>query len=78
MATDWIQREGSTRMYVKQNPRPWIVSLPAKLCVAMGITGLLCGFSGTVSAQPQVIRNITEPTQRLELTVNTSRILTLE
>jgi pilus assembly protein CpaC len=78
MATDRIQREGSTRMYVKQNPRPLLVTLPAKLCVASGITILLCGLCATASAQPQVIRNITEPTQRLELTVNTSRILTLE
>lgn len=65
-------------MYVKQNPRPLFATLPAKLCVAWGITGLLFGLCATASAQPQVIRNITEPTQRLELTVNTSRILTLE
>lgn len=65
-------------MYVKKNPRPLFDTLPARLCVALGIAGLFFGLHGTVSAQPQVIRNITEPTQRLELTVNTSRILTLE
>ena len=46
--------------------------------MTLGFTGLLIGFAGTALAQPQVIRNITEPSQRLELTVNTSRILTLE
>ncbi|MCG8451032.1 MAG: type II and III secretion system protein family protein [Pirellulales bacterium] len=30
------------------------------------------------SAQPEVIRNITKPSERLELTVNSSRILTLD
>ena len=65
-------------MYVKQTPRPLFVAFPAKLLVALGVTGLLINTSHTASAQPQVIRNITQPTQRLELTVNTSRILTLE
>jgi len=48
------------------------------MCVTLGITGLLFGLAGAASAQPQVIRNITQASQRMELTVNTSRILTLE
>lgn len=39
---------------------------------------LLTGLDTTARAQPQVIRNITQASERLELTVNTSRILTLE
>jgi len=66
-------------MYVKQTPRPLIVTFSARVIVTLGFTGLLLGFAGSASAQqPQVIRNITEPTQRLEMTVNTSRILTLD
>jgi len=65
-------------MYVKQTPRPLIVTLSARFLVTLGFTGLLLGFSSTAAAQPQVIRNITQPSQRLELTVNTSRILTLD
>ena len=65
-------------MYVKQSPRPTLFTLPARVLMTLGFTGLLFSFAGTASAQPQVIRNITEPSQRLELTVNTSRILTLE
>ncbi len=65
-------------MYVKQSPRPSLATLPVRVLMTLGFTGLFFGFAGLVSAQPQVIRNITEPSQRLELTVNTSRILTLE
>ncbi len=70
-------------MYVKQSPRPTFVTLSARVAMTLGFTGLLfgldiIGIGGTASAQPQVIRNITEASQRLELTVNTSRILTLE
>lgn len=65
-------------MYVKQTPRLPFPTTPARLVVILGLTGLLFGFSPTASAQPQVIRNITQATQRLELTVNTSRILTLD
>lgn len=39
---------------------------------------LLCCLGSPVLGQPQVIRNITQASERLELTVNTSRILTLE
>ena len=65
-------------MYVKQSPRPALVTLPARVLMTLGLTGLLFGMAGSVSAQPQVIRNITQPSQRLEMTVNTSRILTLD
>lgn len=65
-------------MYVKQTPRPFAVTKPAKFFVAFAITGLLFDLCGTASAQPQVIRNITQPSQRLEMTVNTSQILTLD
>ncbi len=65
-------------MYVKKTPRPNFATFPVRLLVALGVSGLLAGLANSVSAQPQVIRNITEATQRLELTVNTSRILTLD
>ena len=65
-------------MYAKQSPRPSFVTLPARVLMTLGLTGLLFCPCDTASAQPQVIRNITQPSQRLELTVNTSRILTLE
>lgn len=65
-------------MYVNQTPRPTFVTIPARIVVALGFIGLFFGYSVTASAQPQVIRNITQATQRLELTVNTSRILTLD
>ncbi|MEM8944675.1 MAG: pilus assembly protein N-terminal domain-containing protein [Planctomycetota bacterium] len=65
-------------MYVKQTPRPLFLAIPARLIVTLGLTGLLFGGVQAAAAQPQVIRNITQATQRLELTVNTSRILTLE
>jgi len=65
-------------MYVKQSPRPTLIRLPVRVLMLLGVTGLLFSLCRPVSAQPQVIRHITEASQRLELTVNTSRILTLE
>jgi len=65
-------------MYVEQTPRQSIVAVSAKLFMTLGLTSQIFGLAGSVFAQSQVIRNITQPTQRLELTVNTSRILTLE
>ncbi len=65
-------------MYAKQTPRPSFAAVPAKLLMTLGLTGLIFSFATSLSAQSQVIRNITQPTQRLEMTVNTSRILTLE
>ena len=47
-------------MYVKQTPRPLFVTLSARLFLAWSVTGLLFSLSGSVSAQPQVIRNITQ------------------
>ena len=69
-------------MYVKQSPRPTLVTLPARVLMTLGFTALtfslVNGLASSASAQPKVIRNITEPSQRLEMTVNTSRILTLD
>jgi len=65
-------------MYVKQTPRPFAVTKSVRFFVAFAMTGLLTDLCGTASAQPQVIRNITQPSQRLEMTVNTSQILTLD
>ena len=65
-------------MYVKLTPRPFCRTIPVKLIAALGLLGTWLGSSQLASAQPQVIRNITQATQRLELTVNTSRILTLD
>lgn len=48
---------------------------PLPIFVSMA---LWCGLGSPVLAQPQVIRNITQPSERMELTVNTSRILTLD
>ncbi len=65
-------------MYVKQSPRPLSITLSARVLMTLGFTGLLFSVADTTLAQPQVIRNITEASQRLEMTVNTSRILTLD
>jgi pilus assembly protein CpaC len=64
-------------MYVEINPRkfPAIQPLTATTLVSMAI---LCCLGSPVLAQPQVVRNITQASERLELTVNTSRILTLD
>jgi pilus assembly protein CpaC len=64
-------------MYVEFNPRKFtaIQPLGATTLVSMA---LLCCLGSPVLAQPQVIRNITQASERLELTVNTSRILTLD
>jgi len=65
-------------MYLKQTLCPVLGTLPASVGATVAVTALLFSLGGSVSAQPQVIRNITQPTQRLEVTVNTSRILTLD
>jgi pilus assembly protein CpaC len=64
-------------MYVELNPRkfPAIQPLTVTTLVSMAI---LCCLGSPVLAQPQVVRNITQASERLELTVNTSRILTLD
>jgi pilus assembly protein CpaC len=64
-------------MYAILNPRKLAVISPLTF-VALVSTAVL-SFQGNVAqAQPQVIRNITQASERLELTVNTSRILTLD
>ncbi len=45
---------------------------------ALGILLLPANLGGVASAESNVIRNITQSNERLELTVNSSRILTLE
>lgn len=65
-------------MYVKTTPRLRILRDPARFAWTLCFLSLCLGSTAQVSGQPQVIRNITQPTQRLELTVNTSRILTLD
>ena len=72
-------------MYPELTPRLNVAHLALhKITLArmtLATVTLLSSFSSTVLAQfqqSQVIRNITQSTERLELTVNTSRILTLE
>ncbi len=72
-------------MYPELNPRPIIAVLAAhKLTLArlalVAVTLLSCTSSAVFAQlqQSQVIRNITQSTERLEMTVNSSRILTLE
>jgi pilus assembly protein CpaC len=64
-------------MYVTLNPRKFAVVLPVAL-MALVSTVVLSSLGSVAQAQPQVIRNITQANERLELTVNTSRILTLD
>lgn len=65
-------------MYGTSKPRLSAVTLsfaPATLATL----ALLCALGSPVAAQQsQVMRNITQASERLEMTVNTSRILTLE
>jgi pilus assembly protein CpaC len=51
---------------------------PALVLWTLGCLALQGIMGGVASAQPQVIRNITQETERLELTVNTSKVLTLD
>ncbi len=61
-------------MYAKDSARRLSTFSPAFVLWTLG-----CAlFGSTAVAQPQVIRNITQASERLELTVNSSRILTLE
>lgn len=64
-------------MYAIPNPRKFVVISPLAL-MALVSTVVLSSLGNVVHAQPQVIRNITQANERLELTVNTSRILTLD
>ncbi len=65
-------------MYAKSTPRTPIHARSALACLTLGLAGLLSSLGSQALAQPSVIRNITSETERLELTVNSSRILTLE
>jgi len=64
-------------MYVKSNPRTTLAAQRLSLTTFVSMT-LLCCFGSPVLAQPQVVRNITQSSERMEMTVNTSRILTLD
>ncbi len=65
-------------MYAKSSPRTLTNTRRAFSLLTLGLTGFLIGGGNRALAQSQVIRNITQSTERLEMTVNTSRILTLE
>lgn len=64
-------------MYVELNPRKFSAIQPPVVTTLVSMA-LLCCLGSPVLAQPNVVRNITQGTERLELTVNTSRILTLD
>lgn len=64
-------------MYVENTPRTFVAVQPLGSITLVSMA-LLCCWCSPVSAQSQVIRNITQGSERLELTVNTSRILTLD
>jgi len=65
-------------MYAKSTPRTPINVRSALICLTFGLAGMLSFQGNLANAQQSVIQNITNSTERLELTVNSSRILTLE
>jgi len=65
-------------MYANDSARRLSTISPAFVLWTLGCALLQSTLGSTAVAQPQVIRNITQASERLELTVNTSRILTLE
>jgi len=65
-------------MYAKTTPRTPINVRSALACFTLGLAGLLSAQGNDAAAQQSVFQNITNGTERLELTVNSSRILTLE
>ncbi len=65
-------------MYVNSSPRIPIGFRSALIRLTYGLAGMLVLCNCTAFAQSNVIRNITGGTERMELTVNSSRILTLE
>ena len=71
-------------MYARNLPRTVAhlcrlsISYSIKSLFAISVTGLLVSSNSYATNQADVIRNITQPTERLELTVNSSRILTLD
>ena len=65
-------------MYVKYPARRRSLTSPRPIAVALGFFITLAALSSFALAQSNVIRNITQANERLELTVNSSRILTLD
>ena len=71
-------------MYANNLPRTYATFRPAsvlgsvKALCTIGLSWLLLSSNHVALAQSDVIRNITQPTERLEMTVNSSRILTLD
>ncbi|NOY42013.1 MAG: histidine kinase [Planctomycetes bacterium] len=65
-------------MYVNNSPRTPSNFRSALIRLTYGLVGILALSDSTVFAQSNVIRNITGSTERMEMTVNSSRILTLE
>jgi pilus assembly protein CpaC len=57
---------------------PSALSRYLKAICFISFSWLMASQANLAVAQPDVIRNITQPTERLELTVNSSRILTLD
>lgn len=65
-------------MYAKDPAKRLSSFSPALVLWTLGFTVFEAMLGGIAGAQPQVIRNITQETERLELTVNSSRVLTLD
>ncbi len=65
-------------MYVNQTPRKLTSGRPAITFLTLGLTTLLSVLGSQARAQPSVVRNLTSASERMELTVNSSRILTLD
>jgi pilus assembly protein CpaC len=65
-------------MYAKDPAKRLSSSSPALVLWTLAFTAFQGILGGIACAQPQVIRNITQETERLELTVNSSRVLTLD
>ena len=65
-------------MYVNYPARRLSLTSPRLSVLALGCLLSLVVSNGAASAQSNVIRNITQANERMELTVNSSRILTLD
>ncbi len=65
-------------MVANYSPRTLVGTRSTLVRLALGLTGLLAITGSTAHAQSKVIRHITNGTERMEMTVNSSRILTLE
>jgi pilus assembly protein CpaC len=64
-------------MYLKSTPRKtqfrWL-----SLTTLVSLAVLSCLSNKVIGQEAQVVRNITQPSERMEMTVNSSRILTLD